>query len=66
MKHRVLQLDVNALIGVLTSVIKERAGTPPFLVAFVVHYKYIIYEYITTVDHKGQKRVSMGFLLGGR
>lgn len=48
---------MKALPSVLKSVMKERAGKPTLPLAFVV-----IYEYITTVDHRGQKRASMGFL----
>lgn len=58
MKARALQPAVPALTSALKSVIKERAGTPPLPLAVV-----LIYEYITTVDHRGWKRVSMGFLL---
>lgn len=57
MKPRALQLHVNAL----ASVLKRRAGTPPFPLTFVG-----IYECTTAVVYRGQKIVCMGFLLERR
>lgn len=54
LKPRALNLHMNTL----PSVLKRRAGTSPFPLTFVG-----IYECITAVVHRDQKRACMGFLL---